>query len=155
MFDSKVKTNVAPTCSELEQVKHAVRARHLCAIDQFGVQPFGLNDAGWPRSTPSMLDRCQTMEQYKLLLSRLVETKVVTDNAKGLTLKERFALIRPRSVQTPLENEALAKVLAEYDMNKINTLVAKKELEAYNKAEAMKQQAKAQGLSTPPPAPSE
>lgn len=155
MFDSKVKTIVAPPCSELEQVKHAVKARHICSIDQFGVQSFGLNDAGWPRSTPSMLERCQTMEQYKLLLSRLVETKVVTDNAKGLTLKERFALIRPRSVQTPLENEALAKVLAEYDMNKINTLVAKKELEAYNKAEAMKQQAKAQDIATPPSAPSE
>lgn len=106
------------------QIQTAVRAGRLCVVDQFGVQNFGLNEAGFPRNTISMLERCQTMEQYRLLASRLVETKVVTDKNSKLSLKDRFSLIRPRYAQTVCEQEALAMTLAEYDMNAINTKVA-------------------------------
>lgn len=123
MFKSKYRFPYKEMKTDLESVQDAIKMGHVCPVDQFGVQDFGRNDAGWPRNTISLLERCQTLEQYKLLASRLVETPIKSDNQKGLTLKQRFAFIRPRYAQTPLECEALAEVLAQYDMNAINTQV--------------------------------
>lgn len=126
MFRTNFKPRKRPALiDDPNVIQAAISGGHMCVVDQFGVQSFGLNDAGWPRNTISMLERCQTMEQYKLLASRLVETKVQTDKNQKLSLKDRFQLIRPRYAQTACEQEALAMTLAEYDMNAINTKVAK------------------------------
>lgn len=124
------KTNFHPRrpnvlVDDVNAIQKAVKSGHMCVVDQFGVQDFGLNDAGWPRSTISMLERCTTMEQYKLLAARLIEQKVVSDKNQNLSIKDRFSMIRPRYAQTACEQEALAMTLAEYDMNSINTKVAK------------------------------
>lgn len=83
MYRSIFKPFRRSMIDDVKSIEFAIKSGHLCVVDQFGVQSFGLNDAGWPRNTISMLERCQTLEQYKLLASRLVESKVVTDNSKG------------------------------------------------------------------------
>lgn len=126
MYKHKSKITRLSRSADFNQTKAEVKAGHLCAVDQFGVQDFGRNDSGWPRNTISMLARCQTMEQYKMIARRLVEQPVKSDPASRLPIADQFALVRPRYAQTPGECEALALQLAQMDMSKIN--------DAYDKA---------------------
>lgn len=125
MFFGKRKSRVVTIISTQKEIESAIKSRRLAAVDQFGVQPFQLNDGGWPRNTISCLARCQTLEQYKLIAQRLVQMPVITDKNSKVPIKDRFALIRPRYAQTPTEMEALAQTLAEYDKNAIDTMVQK------------------------------
>lgn len=126
MYKHKSKITRISRPIDFNQTKAEVKSGHLCAVDQFGVQDFGRNDSGWPRNTISMLARCQTMEQYKMIAQRLVEQPVKSDPNSRLSISDQFALVRPRYAQTPGECEALALQLAQMDMSKIN--------EAYDKA---------------------
>lgn len=126
MYKHKSKITRVSRPVDFNRTKAEVKAGHLCAVDQFGVQDFGRNDSGWPRNTISMLARCQTMEQYKMIAQRLVEQPVKSDPNSRLSIADQFALVRPRYAQTPSECEALALQLAQMDMSKIN--------DAYDKA---------------------
>lgn len=101
-------------------VKSMIGNNRLAVVDQFQVEEFNLNDAGWPRNTIACLARCQTVEQYRALAERLVKRDIVSDKNQKLTLKERFAAIRPRSCQTPADIELFAQQVAKIDMGRID-----------------------------------
>lgn len=106
---------VSVPSSSVDSVKSAVKQSHLVPVDQYSGQEFFRNDAGWCRNTISSLARCETLEQYKMLASRLVKSDVKTDGLQDLSIDERFKLIRPRSCQLPCEVNVYAETIASID----------------------------------------
>lgn len=126
---------------DIDEIKAKIRNNRICVVDQYQVQSHSCTAAGWPRNTISALARCQTLEQYQAISNRLIKSDVVTDKSQKLTLKERFAVCRPRHCQMPDEIAVFAENLAKVDMAKIDAAYAaaieKKELDS---------------VTTPPPA---
>lgn len=110
--------------SSLDDVKSAVKQSHLVPVDQFSGQDFFRNEAGWCRNTISALARCETLEQYKMLASRLVKIDPKCDNFQGLTIEERFKLIRPRGCQLPCEVNVYAETIASVDAERLRAVYA-------------------------------
>lgn len=104
--------------TDVEKLKRIVKRLHV--VDQIGIKDFALGSNGWPSSQISVLARANSLEEYNMIAQYLKRSEVVSDNSEGLTIEERFSLIRPRSVQLPHSFESFAEKVGRVTIDNLN-----------------------------------
>lgn len=101
------------------------RHGQLLPIDQFNAQDFNIGANGWIVNPINALNRAQTLEQARLILSSMTEQKGHYNIPEGMSLTKAFDYIRPRYAQSEQEVLAFAEQLGKVEQSEIDAAYAK------------------------------